>query len=196
MVHKEEVITFFDHCASTWDAEMIKSDEIIGTIMDNAGVGKGSCVLDVACGTGVLFPYYRERNVASVTGIDISSQMTAIARDKVAGEANMTVICADAEQYSFDRKFDVIMVYNAFPHFEDGARLIGKLSAHLAPGGRFSIAHGMSRDCINAHHHGAAQHVSNGLPEAESVSKLMAQFLEPTVCISNDRMYQVVGVNR
>ena len=71
---KEDVVAFFDRCAPTWDAELIKSDEIIGKILDNAEIAEGQHVLDVACGTGVMFPYYLEKNVASVTGIDISAE--------------------------------------------------------------------------------------------------------------------------
>ena len=52
---KQSVIEFFDKCAPTWDAEMIKSDAIINRILDNAEVGEGMDVLDVACGTGVMF---------------------------------------------------------------------------------------------------------------------------------------------
>ena len=48
---KKSVIDFFDKCAPTWDAEMIKSDAIINRILDNAEVGAGMTVLDVACGT-------------------------------------------------------------------------------------------------------------------------------------------------
>ena len=56
-MEKKDVIEFFDRCAPTWDAEMMKDDEIIGAILDNAEVGEGMDVLDVACGTGVLFSY-------------------------------------------------------------------------------------------------------------------------------------------
>ena len=56
-MNKQDVIDFFDRCAPTWDAEMIKSDVIIGKILDNAEVGPGMDVLDVACGTGVMFDY-------------------------------------------------------------------------------------------------------------------------------------------
>ena len=40
------------------------------------------------------------------------------------------------------------------------------LSLLLKPEGRLTIAHGWSRERINAHHAGAAQKVSNGLMEA------------------------------
>lgn len=53
MIDKADVIEFFDRCAPSWDAELIRSDRKINIILDNAGVGEGSRVLDVACGTGV-----------------------------------------------------------------------------------------------------------------------------------------------
>ena len=78
-MEKKDVIAFFDRCAPTWDAEMIKSDIKIGKILDNAEVGAGLDILDVACGTGVMFDYYLQRGAASVTGIDISPEMAKIA---------------------------------------------------------------------------------------------------------------------
>ncbi|MBR2641951.1 MAG: methyltransferase domain-containing protein, partial [Lentisphaeria bacterium] len=83
---KKDIIAFFDRCAPTWDAEMIKRDEIIEQILDNAEVGAGMEVLDVACGTGVMFDYYLARNVASVTGIDISPEMAKLAAGKYEAE--------------------------------------------------------------------------------------------------------------
>jgi demethylmenaquinone methyltransferase/2-methoxy-6-polyprenyl-1,4-benzoquinol methylase len=56
MIETKEVIEFFDRLAPGWDAEMVRSDEIIRIILDNAGVTAGKNVLDVACGTGVLIP--------------------------------------------------------------------------------------------------------------------------------------------
>ena len=127
-MEKKDVIAFFDRCAPTWDADMIKSDVKIGKILDNAEVGEGMDVLDVACGTGVMFDYYLERNVASVTGIDISPEMAKIAAGKYAAESRVQVICGDVEEYAFDRKFDRIVVYNAFPHFPYPKLLINILA--------------------------------------------------------------------
>ena len=77
-MNKRDVISFFDAMASGWDADMIRSDRIIGIIMDNARIGAGDRVLDVACGTGVLFPDYLARGITDLTGIDISSQMAIL----------------------------------------------------------------------------------------------------------------------
>ena len=94
MIETREVIEFFDRLAPGWDAEMVRNDEIINTILDNAGVTDGRDVLDVACGTGVLIPDYLKRKVASVTGIDISPKMAEIARRKFTQET-VTVLCGD-----------------------------------------------------------------------------------------------------
>ena len=49
-MNKRDIAEFFDRCAPSWDAELIKSDTIINTILDNAEVAAGQDVLDVACG--------------------------------------------------------------------------------------------------------------------------------------------------
>lgn len=195
-MNKQDVIVFFDGLASGWDADMIKNDSIIGKILDNAEIGAGQDVLDVACGTGVMFPYYLDRGVNSVTGIDISPEMTKIAAAKFAQESKVQVICADVEEVSFDRKFDRIVVYNAFPHFPKPKRLIKILAGLLKKDGRLTIAHGQSRESIDNHHKGSASKVSNGLMTADSLKKLFDPHFEVEVVISNSRMYQVSGVKR
>ena len=195
-MEKKDVIEFFDRMASNWDADMIKSDEKIGLILDNAEVGEGMDVLDVACGTGVMFPYYLHRKVASVTGIDISPEMAKIAASKFAQMDNVRVICGDVEDYAFDRKFDRIVVYNAFPHFPNPKRLIATLADLLKEGGRLTIAHGQSREAIDGHHKGSASKVSNGLMTAESLKKLFDPHFDVEIMVTNSRMYQVSGVKR
>lgn len=195
-MEKTDVIEFFDRCAPTWDAELIKSDEIIGKILDNAEVGAGMDILDVACGTGVMLPYYLERNVASVTGIDISPEMAKIAAEKFAGEDRISVICGDVEEVAFGRKFDRIVVYNAFPHFPKPKRLIKILAGLLKEDGRLTVAHGASRETIDNHHNGPASKVSNGLMTADSLKKIFEAHFDVEVMISNRRMYQVSGVKR
>ena len=193
-MQKNDVIEFFDRCAPTWDADMVKNDTIIGKILDNVEVAEGMDILDVACGTGVMFPYYLDRGVSSVTGIDISPEMAKIAAGKFAGESKIRVICGDVEEAEFDRKFDRIVVYNAFPHFPNPQRLIARLASLLKEGGRLTIAHGASRESIDNHHKGSASKVSNGLMSADSLKALFQPHFEVEVMVSNSRMYQVSGV--
>lgn len=193
-MEKQDIIAFFDRCAPTWDAEMIKSDAIIGRILDNAQVGGEQEILDVACGTGVMIPYYLQRDAAAVTGVDISPEMAKIAREKFRGEPRVEILCADVEHWDFGKRFDRIVVYNAFPHFPDPDHLIRTLSDLLKEGGRLTVAHGASREAIDRHHSGSAHSVSKGLMEAWALKEIFDRYLRTEVVISDDRMYQVSGV--
>lgn len=195
MIDKKDVKEYFDFHAASWDDELIRHDDRINTILDNGGVTEGVNVLDVACGTGVLFPDYIKRKVAGVTGVDISPEMVKIASEKFPGE-NIKVICADVEQLDCDESFDVVMVYNAFPHFPEPDKLIKALAGKLKKGGRLSVAHGMSRAQIDSHHKGSAHGVSMGLMHEDELKKLFEPYFDVDVVISNDCMYQVSGTKK
>ncbi len=191
-MNQKDVIEFFDRCAPWWDADLVRPEAIIATILDNGGVRPGVTVLDVACGTGVLLPDYLSRDVASVTAIDISPEMAKRAQQKF---PQVQVICGDAEQVDFGKQFDVVMVYNAFPHFPEPAHLIEVLAKWLKPGGRLSIAHGMSRAALTQHHQRAVQ-VSIDLPEVQDLAAMLMPWFEVDVAISDESMYQVCGIRK
>ena len=190
---KQEIIQFFDNHAAAWDAEMIRHEDVIDEILNNAHIGEGMHVLDVACGTGVLIPDYLSRGVAHVTGIDISQKMAEIAAEKFEA-SKVEIICGDVETYDFGEKFDCIMVYNAFPHFPNPKLLIEVLTGLLNPGGRLCVAHGMSKEWIDKHHEDGAKQISVRLMEATELAEIFEKGLKVTTCISDERMYQVVGV--
>ena len=192
-MEQQDVIRFFDRCAPSWDAELVRNEAVISAILDNAGICAGMDVLDVACGTGVLFPDYLGRGVASLTAIDISPEMAKLAQQKF---PQVKVLCGDAEQTDFGRCFDAVMIYNAFPHFPEPARLIERLAKWVKPGGRLSVAHGMSREKLVRHHAGSASRVSIDLLEAHELAQLLAPWFDVDVMISDDTMYQVCGRKR
>lgn len=192
MIDKNDVKVFFDKCAINWDEEMIRNDDVINKILDNAGVKKHSKVLDVACGTGVLIPDYISRDVESVTAIDISEEMIKIAKSKFDDE-KIRLICGDVMEYDVGKGYDAIVIYNAFPHFAEPDNLIKILSEKLNDNGRITVAHGMSREKIDAHHKGSASKVSNGLMEADRLADIFKKYTNVIKVISDDDMYQVVG---
>lgn len=195
MIDTGDVIEFFDRLAPTWDAGMVRNEPVIARILDLAGVVPGTEALDVATGTGVLIPDYLSRGVVHVTAVDISPKMAQIAQGKFVGDDRVTILCADAQEQTFGR-FDCILIYNAFPHFSEPERLFDNLSRQLKPGGRLTVAHGMSRERINDHHRGGASHVSYGLMPARNLAALMAPFVAVDQVLSDDSMYLVSGINR
>lgn len=193
---KRDIIRFFDQLAPAWDAQQVDCTAVIDKIFDNARIAPQQRILDVACGTGVLFPHYLRREVGSVTGIDISPEMVRLAREKYAEEPKISVLCGDVETQTFPALFDSIMLYNAFPHFPDPQHLIASLAALLPAGGRLTIAHGMSRESINAHHQGAAQYVSHELMDAQQLCALFAPCFQVDIAVDDATMYQVSGVKK
>lgn len=195
MINQTKIIEFFDRLAPQWDSDMIRNDEIINIILDNAKVSEGKKILDVACGTGVLIPDYLERKVSSVTAIDISREMIKIASSKY-DKYNIKFICGDVMNEEFPEEFDCIILYNAFPHFPEPEKLIARLATFLKNDGMFTIAHGMSKQDIDRIHENGASEVSLGLMEAETLAEIINRYLDVKIVISNDKMYQVTGKRR
>ena len=189
-MNKESIKSFFNSLAPSWDEDMIKDDAIINKILDE-GCVNNSKVLDVACGTGVLIPYYLDRK-CDVTGIDISGEMIKIALSKF---KDVKFICGDVEEYSND-KFDNIVIYNAFPHFIDPDLLIKHLASLLNENGYLNIAHGMSREKINKHHEGKASEYSRDLLSGNELAAVMNKYLDVRLIVDNDNYYHVVGIKR
>ncbi len=192
---KESVIAYFNQAAPMWDAEMVRNEPVIKRILDMAGITAGVSVLDVGCGTGVLLPDYLQRGVRQVTGVDISPEMIRLARKKF-DDPRVTLLAGDVLDTAFQTAFDRCMVYNAFPHFPDPAALIERLAGVLSADGRLTIAHGMSRERINAHHAGSARTVSIGLMPEDELSALFTTYFTVDAVVSDASMYLVSGIKK
>ena len=189
---KNQVITFFDKRASDWDCHQERNEETIAFILDKGEITKGKKVLDVACGTGILFSDYLNRG-ADVSGVDISSGMLRIAKKKF---PDIQLICEDAEEYEFEKDYDSVMIYNAFPHFSNPEKLIGNLGKALKIGGRLTVAHGMSEIELAKCHSTVAKNISLPLPSKEKLADMMSEIFAVDVIISDDEKYIVSGLKK
>ena len=192
-LNTDAVAAFFDQRAETWDAHGTPRETIINTILDTAGVTRGVSILDVGCGTGVLFPYYLARGAAGVTGVDLSPAMIAQAKAKFGSDPRITLLCGDASVLA-PGKFDTCVVFNAMPHFQSARALIGALSKALVPGGRLTIAHGDSRHVINARHTSGASEVSHDLMPAYELAELFYPLFRVDALHDAEDYYLVSGV--
>ncbi len=192
---KKKIIAFFNRLAGSWDEESTDDPAIINAILDHAAIRKGVSVLDVACGTGILFPYYLERKVARLTGVDISPGMIAKVKEKFS-DPRIELVNADVEETVFPAPFDRCVVYNSFPHFGNPARLIAALANQLVTGGRLTVAHGESRAKIDQRHLNHASEVSRRLLPEDELAALFGPYFTVDVVISNDQIFVVSGLKK
>lgn len=194
MIDNRKVAEFFDRLSDGWDEKNVQNGEVIEKILDLAGIEAGTSVLDVGCGTGLLIPKYLERKTALVTAVDISRGMIAKAKAKY-GKTGVLFLAADAAVYPYGRRFDRIVIYNAFPHFSDPPTLLAHLAQYLEEDGILTVAHGASRAVIDACHQSALE-VSNALPDIDGLSRLLPDSLEVIRAISDGEKYVLTARRR
>lgn len=101
-----------------------------------AGVGPGTRLLDVGCGSGELLAHAASLG-AAVSGADAAAGMVERAR-AVAPGADVRV--ADAEALPWpDRAFDVVAAVNVLQLLEDPGAALAEAARVLAPGGRVAV---------------------------------------------------------
>ncbi len=93
----------------------------------------GGSVLDVGCGEGVLQRRLRALGYARYLGIDSSEQ--AIARAQAQQDTLTEFRCANAETYSPQERFDVIVFNEVLYYLRDPVGVVRRLTCALNPDG-------------------------------------------------------------
>lgn len=190
----EKITAFFDAAAENWDRTNSVGRDAALTILSYARISKGKSVLDAGCGTGVLIPFYLEKEASSVAALDISPEMLRMAKKKL-GDEKITYICADIEEYRSDEKYDCVMVHNAFPHFLNQEAALKSLSSLVKAGGTFTVAHSISRQQVSLCHRNIP-HLSVELPDAGELAAKLADEFTDIRYLENDSIYIVTGTKK
>lgn len=119
-------------------------------IVDTLMLGPRAEILDVGCGPGWLSEWLG-RCGYQVTGIDISEQMIAIARERAGGigplgnglEASMEFHVTPVHELPWSDRFDAAVLYDAMHHFHDERATLRAIRRALVPGGRIYIHEGV-----------------------------------------------------
>ena len=102
-----------------------------------AGVGRGSCVLDIGCGAGLALQIARARGAAA-SGLDAAPSLAAIATHRCPGS---DIRLGDSEALPFaDASFDVATGFNSFQYAADPVRALAEARRVTKPGGCVVIA--------------------------------------------------------
>jgi len=114
---KRDVMQSYDSTAHLYDMRYAEEQTAkIEAAMKSINLEKHNSVLDVGCGTGLLFSYVANK-ARMVVGLDISRKILFQARAKAKKFPNVHLICADADNMPlkkviFDYAFAVTLIQN------------------------------------------------------------------------------------
>lgn len=136
-----------DRSGSSWARQQQSTDaqlEPFGlAVMDLVAPAAGERVLDVGCGAGQTLLQLAERVgvTGRVVGVDVSEQLLARARERVAeaGLAQVELVLGDAATQRFEAPFDVVFSRFGVMFFEDAVAAFQNLRRALRAGGRLGF---------------------------------------------------------
>lgn len=97
-------------------------------------------ILDVGAGTGLLSALLLEKYpTATITLLDISEMMLAVAQERFSGRGNVTFRTGDYSRVDLGGPYDLVCSALSIHHLEpaDKRRLFGRIFSALRPGGLF-----------------------------------------------------------
>lgn len=194
MIRESKVREFFNEYAGKWDSYSVNT-EAIAAIFNNLEINENSTVLDVGCGTGVLVPFYLEKNIHHLDAIDISDRMIEICRRKF-DDPRINFICQNVMELETEEQYDLIMIYNAFPHLPDHDRLFKHLTDLLKDNGQLVIAHGLSLAHLMEVHEGVPSDVAIPFPDLDTLRKELSEYLTVTEIVDNDDMFYMKAIKQ
>jgi len=137
----DHLVDFFDRIAPSYDSWAGGQHErVAARLVDVAVPKKGEHVLDVGTGTGLVAHLVAPRvSPGSVIGIDLSDQMLALARSKMA--KNVQFLGMAAERLVFKPEtFDLVTMGEALAYLADPSDALAEAHRVLRAGGRLAVS--------------------------------------------------------
>ncbi len=191
----QAIASFFDRLSSGWDAHSHIDPKAIFSLLEKVGIGKDDRILDLGCGTGVLTPFLLSSTNEEIIGLDVSAGMIEEAKKKYAGEKRVRFINADF--YSFeDEAFDLIVCFDAYPHFLDPEGFAKKASSLVKDGGHVAIIHDCGRKALGHFHEGMDFTLSRELKAPEEEIKPFLPYFDCILAEEDEKHYLLLLAKR
>ena len=109
---KRKIIRRYDLTAQLYDMQYAEEQEIkYKTALERLSVARNSKVLDVGCGTGLLFSHVAAE-AQKVVGVDISGKLMLKAKERARNFRNVYLVQADADHIPFkDNYFSAVFAF-------------------------------------------------------------------------------------
>ena len=125
---KRETMRHYDHLAQVYDAQYSEEQKAkIEAALKNTKLNQNELVLDVGCGTGLLFQHIA-RSAKLVVGIDVSSKILQEARKRIEQLPKTAIIRADADYTPFQNQtFDQIFAITLLQNMPNPAETLAEI---------------------------------------------------------------------
>lgn len=191
-------VDFFNKIAKEWDYIIEVNEEKINLLLSKLDIKSNERILDVGTGTGVIIPFIKALNKEGyIKGVDISTGMLNIAKEKYKNLENIEFEIKDVEEEEIYEKYDKIILYSMFPHLENKTKTVKTLiNKNLNKNGKLIIAHSNSREFLNNMHKEKDKSVSKArlIPVNNQRKIFEKNGLKVLEAFENDQIYYLVLV--
>ena len=117
---KRKIIRRYDLTAQLYDVRYAEEQELkYKTALESLNIARDSKVLDVGCGTGLLFSHVAAE-AQTVVGMDISGKLLLQAKERARNFRNVHLVQADADHVPFkDNYFSVVFAFTVLQNLPD-----------------------------------------------------------------------------
>ena len=140
--YKRKSQNYFDTSAAGYDqySDMgIRPPLLAGLLTQLAELPQPTSILDVGCGTGELLFQLQARTQATLAGLDISTKMLDVARQKLGESADL--LQGDSESLPWPaNRFELLCCTLSFHHYPNPRQALAEMRRVLKPGGALLLA--------------------------------------------------------
>ena len=136
LLNRHQVESQFDRAAATYDSVADLQRHMGNSLLNRiqaTDVAIDSQLIDLGCGTGELLKQLEQASFSNLVGLDLSSQMIAIAKQKA---PSASFLHAEIESVPVDGESFDIVVSNAAIQWCDTERATGEIGRLLRPEGK------------------------------------------------------------
>ena len=174
--HDLQTRNYFNDLADSWESKQSDESQKIEELLSRLNLEQAETILDVGCGTGVLFPLFEKltHRKSKIVAIDFAEFMVQTAALNCNGK--IKVICGDSQSLPFQNNyFDRIVAFHVFPHIKEKGVALQEFWRVMKPGGDLAIIHLRGSKELNDFHAGLGGEVAHHkLPSAGELSNILA----------------------